>query len=76
MFELPQHPRDPIKEEPFEKLYVPEALLQQVESDQDSGICRLCPEGSRLQSLLFTHIQDEHPENGKPYKSSTIRKSF
>jgi hypothetical protein len=65
MFEAQHIPREAIKEEPFAEFYVPEAILESAESVVDSDACCLCPEGSRIQNLLFEHIQIAHPENGE-----------
>lgn len=54
-----------IKEEPFEKFFVPETSFQLTIEEDEPQICCLCPEGKKLQRLLYQHIKDVHPYDSK-----------
>jgi len=54
-----------VKEEPFEEHYLPESVIETATDLRADEACCLCPEGTRLQILLYEHIQKFHFDEGK-----------
>lgn len=54
-----------VKEEPFEEHYLPESVIETATDLRADEGCCLCPEGTRLQILLYEHIQKVHLDEGK-----------